>query len=125
MLYIVGSYHCMQFQRKLMNQSRENGKKKQVSGLILAPLAQIWAPIFFSWILALLDVRHYCKLSLNAISSKTNKLNLRKWQKKTSFGPYFCPFGPNSGRYFFPQKSSFVSHYISWSAITMYNIRKN
>ena len=65
-------------------------KKKQVSGLILAPLAQIWAPIFFSWILALLDVRHYCKLSLNAISSKTNKLNLRKWQKNLVSGPIFA-----------------------------------
>ena len=49
---------------------------------------------FFSWVLPLLDVRNCCKLSLHAISRKTNEPNLRKWQKKTtSFGPYF---GPNS-----------------------------
>ena len=44
MLYIVASYHCMQFQGKLMKQTWENGEKELVSGLILAPLVQIWAP---------------------------------------------------------------------------------
>ena len=35
-----------------------------------------------------------CKLSLYAISKKTNEPNLRKWEKP-SFGPDFHPFGPN------------------------------
>ena len=38
-------------------------------------------PIFFSGVLPLLDVTHCCKLSLYVISRKTNKSNLRKWQK--------------------------------------------
>ena len=54
--------------------------KNLVSGQILAP--------FFSCNLLLLDVRHY-KLSMYAISRKTNELNLTKWQKKPSFGPQF------------------------------------
>ena len=36
--------------------------KNLVWGPILAPLSQIWAPNFFSWILLQLDVRHCCKL---------------------------------------------------------------
>ena len=43
MLYIVVSYHCMQFQGKVMNQTWKNGKKLVLS-TILAPSAQIWAP---------------------------------------------------------------------------------
>ena len=46
-------------------------------------------------ILPLLDVRHCCKLSLNAISRKTNEPNLRKWQKTHYFWVRFWPkFGP-------------------------------
>ena len=40
MLYIIVSYHYMQFQGKLMNQTSENGKKPSL-GLILTPLVQI------------------------------------------------------------------------------------
>ena len=87
---------------------------------------------------------HHCKLSLSAISRKTNAQNLRKWQKKlvlgpifatlvqiwalkifsfhcmrsqgklknqtweigkkSSFGPDFGPFGPNSDHQFFFSK---------------------
>ena len=46
MLGIVTSYHCMQFQRKLMNQAWENGKKL-VFGPYFDPLAQILAPKSF------------------------------------------------------------------------------
>ena len=61
--------------------------KNLVSDPILFPLAQIWAPkFFFLWILPLLDVNHCCKLSLYAISRKTNEPNLRKWQKKPVLG---------------------------------------
>ena len=50
--------------------------------------------IFFVWVLTLLDIIHCCKLSLHAISRKTNKPNLRKWQK-TLFQAQFWPkFGP-------------------------------
>ena len=65
--------------------------KNLVSGQILAPLAQIWVPKFFSRIFPLLDVRHCCKLKFHSISMKTNKPNLRKW-KKNSFGPDFGTF---------------------------------
>ena len=47
MLDIVASYHCMQFQGKLKNQTWENGKKPSF-GIDFGPLAQIWSPkIFF------------------------------------------------------------------------------
>ena len=49
----------------------------------------------------LLDARNCGKLSLCAILRKTNEPNFRKWQKKTSFGPGFGPFGPNLGCLFF------------------------
>ena len=38
MLEVVASYHCMEFQGKLMNQTWENDKKKLISGPILARL---------------------------------------------------------------------------------------
>ena len=59
--------------------------KKLVSGLILVHLAQISPPppkkIFFSWIFIPLGVRYYCKLSLYAISRKTNEAKLEKMAK--------------------------------------------
>ena len=59
----------------------EKMAKNLVLRSILAPLAQIWAPTIFSWILPVLDVRHSSKLSLHTISGKTNEPNLRKWKK--------------------------------------------
>ena len=55
--------------------------KKLISGLVLASLAQIWSPNVFSWVLPLLNVRHYYKLSLYIISRKKYDLNSRKWRK--------------------------------------------
>ena len=73
--------------------------KNLVSVRILAPLVQVWAPKFFPWILLLLDVRHYCKLSMHATKRKTYESNLRNWQKKkTRFRRVFGPFDPNLGR---------------------------
>ena len=72
----------MQFQRKLINYTWENSKN--------------WAQKIFSWILPLLDVRHYCKLLLYTISKKTNELNLRKWQK-TYFWARFWTICPKFG----------------------------
>ena len=82
--------------------------KKLILGLILALLAQICPtptphPQFYLFILPLLDVRHCCKLSLCAISGKTNKPNMRKWQKPI-FRPNFGPFGLKSGHHFFSLK---------------------
>ena len=75
-----------------------DNSKKLISGPILACLTQIWAQKLFSWILSPLDVRHCCKLSLYAISKKTNEPNLRRWQKP-SFAP--PPFGLNLDHQFF------------------------
>ena len=72
MLDIVASYHCMQFQGKLMNQTWENDKKPSFWP-DFGPFGQNLAS-------PLLDVRHCCKLSLYIISRKTNESNLRKWQ---------------------------------------------
>ena len=74
MLGIVASYHFMQFQEKLTIQIRKNGKKPSF-GRDFGP------KYFFSWILVLTNIRHYCRLSLYAISGKGNEPNLRKWQK--------------------------------------------
>ena len=63
--------------------------------LVLGPvLAQIWAQRFFWWILPVLDVRHCCKVSLYAISRKTNEPSLRKWQKTQFWAQFWLKFGP-------------------------------
>ena len=105
MLYIVESYPCMQFQGKLIHQTRENGKKSPSFGPDFGPFDPNF---FFSWVLPQVDVRPCCKLSLYTISRKANETNLRKRQKP-SFRTDFGPFGPNSGGQFFFQKSGFVS----------------
>ena len=46
-LDIVTSYHCMQFQVKLMNQTWENGKKPSF-GTNFSPFGPNLGPIFFS-----------------------------------------------------------------------------
>ena len=95
MLCIVASCHCMQFQGKLQNQNWENGKKKTSFGTDFGSFGSNLGPqIFFSWILPALDITHYCKLSLYAISRKTNEANLRKWPKllfQVRFWPKFVP----------------------------------
>ena len=64
MLQIVASYHCMKFQRKLMNQTWENRKK---------PYFNPFGPKIF---------RIHSKLSLYTISRKTNETTMRNWKKK-------------------------------------------
>ena len=76
---------------------------------------------FFSWILPL-HVRHCFKLSLYAISRKTKEPNLRNWKKTLLLGLILAQIWATN---FFFQKSDSVSHQKSWSAIIMYNIRKN
>ena len=57
--------------------------------LVLGP---ILAPKRFQSILPELDVRHCYKLSLYAISKKTNEPSLRKWQKNQFLGPILTPW---------------------------------
>ena len=60
-----------------------------VKNLILACLAQIWAPQFLGgWGggLPLLDVTHCRKLSMYAISRKTYDPNSTKWHKNLILG---------------------------------------
>ena len=74
----------MQFKRKLKNKTGENGKRNK----FWASFWPILAPKIFCY-----------KLSLHAISRKTNEWNLKKG-KKTSFGADFGTLGSNVG----PQK---------------------
>ena len=68
----------MQFKGKLLNQTLENNKKPNFGpdfgqfGLNFSP------PLIFLWVLALLEVRHCCKLSLYSISRNTDDPNSRQ-----------------------------------------------
>ena len=64
-----------------MNQTLENCKKSNFGPDFGLFWPKFGPKNFFSWVLPLLDVRHCCKLSLYAISKKSNKPNLRKLQK--------------------------------------------
>ena len=92
LLNIVVSYHCIQFQGKLINQTRKNDKKASFrSNFVL--FLQIFDPQkSFLWFLPLPDVIHCYQLSLYAISRKTKEPNLRKWQKKLISGPILVCF---------------------------------
>ena len=66
----TSSYHCMQFQGKIINQTWENDKKNQTSfGPDLARLAQFW-PVFLFKNLALSTTRYHGQLSSCTISEK-------------------------------------------------------
>ena len=60
--------------KNLMSQSWENEKKKTNFG-------QYFVPIFFSYVLPLLDPKHCCKLSLYAISRKIKEPNWENGKK--------------------------------------------
>ena len=78
MLDIVASYHCMQFQGKLMIQTQEDGKKPYL-GPDLARWARIWAANFFFFKnLALSVTRYHGQLSSCTKSEKSNDPFLRK-----------------------------------------------
>ena len=93
MLDIVESYNYFQFQGKILNQTWENGKKTNFGPGFGSFWCKVGPPIFFSWIVPLLDVIHCCKLSQHAIS----KLMNQTWKngKKTIFRHDFVPFDPN------------------------------
>ena len=92
-----------------MNQTSEYGKKPSFRP-DFGPFTPNLVLKFFLLILPLLDVRNCCKLSLYAISRKTNEPNLGN-SKKLSFGPHFGPFGPNSGHQIFFHKSGFANFF--------------
>ena len=83
--------------------------KELVSGKIF-PSGPNLGPKVFLWILPVEDVRHFCKLSLYAISRKTNELNMRKWKKKTSLGLILAHLAQIWTDKTFIQESGFVSH---------------
>ena len=74
MLDIVPNCNLVQHQGKVIMQPWENGKNPNF-GATLGP------PKFFLWVLPVLVVMQYSKLSSYAISKKTNKANLKKLQK--------------------------------------------
>ena len=78
-----------------MKQTGKNGQKKKHIGPNFIPNLGLQ---FFFMSLPLPDVRDCCKLSIYAISRKSNEPNLRKWTSFGSLGPnlnpknYFCGF---------------------------------
>ena len=92
--------------------------KNLISGPILARLAQIWVPNFFSWVFPLLDIRHCCKLSLYAATRTTNNWNSTK-SRKTSFWASLRPL-----IFLLKNMASSVTRYQGHPPIIMCNIRK-
>ena len=78
MLDIIATYHCIQFQGKLKNQTWEKVQQSS-SGTNFSPFWPKFEPQkLFSWNLPLLNVKNCCKLSSYAISRKANQPNLNK-----------------------------------------------
>ena len=95
-----------------MNQTSGNDQKPNFGHDFGPLLDQRWSPKPFSWVLPLLDLIHCCKLSLYAISRKTNEPNLTKWQKNW-FPAHFWPIWPKFGSpiFFFKNLASLVTSY--------------
>ena len=70
--------------------------KNLIVGLILTCFGPNLVPKIFLRVLLLLDVINCCKLSLYAISRKTNDPNLKKWQK-TQIHAQLRPLWPKLG----------------------------
>ena len=75
-----------------------------VSSLIVACFGPNLVPPNFFVALPLLDVLHYCKLSLDVILRKTTEPNLRTWHK-TQFQEQFWLLWPKFG---FQKKFSWI-----------------
>ena len=73
------------------NMRKRKKKKNQFQGSFQPVLAQIWSSKNFLCVLPLLDVMHCCKLSMYAISRKTNAKKLEKITTKLVLGPIFAP----------------------------------
>ena len=105
MLCIVASYHRMQFQGKLKNQTWKNSKK-HFSGPILVPLAQICAQKC-SWILPLLDVKTSKSLVLGLILAIWPKFGLPVFL----FFFFFKKMAPSVSRYHGQLSSDIMVNY--------------
>ena len=86
-----------------MNQTWENGEEPK-----LGPDFDLFGPnlepqVFFSWVIPRLYVKHCCKLSLYAISRKTQDPNSIKWRKNL-FWAWFRTVGPKFRPPFFFSK---------------------
>ena len=68
-----------------MSQTWENSNKTN-AGPNFGSFGPNLDPKTFFVAFTLPDIRHCCKLSLYAISRKTNEPNLRKWQKNLVLG---------------------------------------
>ena len=70
---IVSLYcnHCLQFQGKLINQTRENTENLVLGSILASFSPNLVLKNFLLWVLSPQDVMHCCKLSLYAISRKT------------------------------------------------------
>ena len=99
MLDIVASYHCIQFQRKLMNQTWENSQKHGF-GPDFGP--NLGGQIFFSkiWLCQSLDIMIcYTSWSSCTIPEKSNDPILRKLSDRWTDGrQWFCRTPPNKRR---------------------------
>ena len=73
-------------------------------------------------ILPLLDIRHCCKLSLYAISRKTNESNLRKWQKNLVSGLILAHLTQIWAAKFFFFFFFFFFRNLAWS-VTRYHVQ--
>ena len=60
----------MKLKGKLVNQTEENGEKPNLGPDFVPFVPNLACPIFFSWVVPLLDIRHCCKLPLYVISRK-------------------------------------------------------
>ena len=112
---IIPSYHPMLFSGKLMNKLEKMAKKKTGFRPDFGSFGSNLGPKNF------FDVRHCCKLSLYAISRKTNEPSLRKQQKNQfcgDFGLYQPKFGPQ--KYFVQVLPLLdVKHYCKLSLYTI------
>ena len=101
----------MQFQGKQINQNWDNGKKANFEPNF-GPQFFCGPPIFL-WILPLLDVRNYWKLSLYVISKKVINQTSEN-VKKPSFGLNFYHIWPKFGPpFFFKNLAASVTRYHS------------
>ena len=100
----------MQFQRKRMNQTWENGKKTSFSSLFdpNAGPKIFFHGFYLNWVL---DIAQ----AIILYNFKENLLNkLEKMAKKNSFGTDFCPLGPKNflhGFYLFYMLDIFASYH--------------
>ena len=62
--------HCIQFQGKLINQTRENIENLVLGSILVSFSPNLVTNNFLLWVLSSQDVMHCCKLSLYAISRK-------------------------------------------------------